>query len=50
MQTPEIAARMDAGSEVRSAGAWLRTLGFVLASAVCYYVATQIAWSLYLPR
>ena len=49
MQTPEIAARMDAGSEVRSAGAWLRTLGFVLASAVCYYVATQIAWSLTFP-
>ena len=27
----------------------LRTLGFVLASAVCYYVATQIAWTLTFP-
>jgi PAS domain S-box-containing protein len=26
-----------------------RTLGYVLASAVCYYVATQIAWTLTFP-
>ena len=36
-------------SEGRSAGASLRTVGFVLASAVCYYVATQIAWALTFP-
>ena len=26
-----------------------RTVGFVLASAVCYYAATQIAWALTFP-
>ena len=35
--------------EGRSAGSLLRTAGFVLASAVCYYVATQIAWALCFP-
>ena len=33
-----------------SAGALLRTAGFVLAGAVCYYVATQIAWTLTFPE
>ena len=40
---------IDAGPEGRSAAAALRTVGFVLASAVCYYVATQIAWVLTFP-
>ena len=43
------AARISAGPEGRSAGATLRTVGYVLASAVCYYVATRIAWSLTFP-
>jgi two-component system, LuxR family, sensor kinase FixL len=30
-------------------GAWLRTVCGVLAAAVCYYVATQIAWALCFP-
>ena len=33
----------------RSAAASLRTVCYVLASAVSYYVATQIAWSLTFP-
>ena len=37
-----------AGEERRSAGA-LRTVSYVLASTVCYYVATQIAWTLTFP-
>ena len=45
----ELAARISAGPEGRSAGASLRTVGYVLASAVCYYVATQIAWALTFP-
>jgi PAS domain S-box-containing protein len=45
----ELAARINAGSEGRSVGASLRTVGFVLASTVCYYVATQIAWALTFP-
>ena len=44
-----LAARIDAGPEGRFAGAPLRTLGYVLASSVCYYVATQIAWALTFP-
>ena len=43
------AARTGAGPEGRSAGASLRTVCCVLASAVCYYVATQIAWALCFP-
>ena len=43
------AARISAGPIGRTAGASLRTVGFVLASAVCYYVATQIAWALTFP-
>ena len=43
------AARIDAGSEGRSAGASLRTVFYVLASSVCYYVATLIAWALTFP-
>ena len=45
----ELAARISAGPEGRSAGASLRTVCCVLASAVCYYVATQIAWALCFP-
>jgi integral membrane sensor domain MASE1 len=44
-----LAARIDAGPEGRFARARLRTLGYVLASTVCYYVATQIAWALTFP-
>src|SRR5688572_24517270 len=40
------AARISARPEARSAGASLRTVFFVLASAVSYYGATQIAWAL----
>src|SRR5687767_4769241 len=36
------AARMNAGPKGRS-GAFLRTVCYVLVSAVCYYVATRIA-------
>jgi PAS domain S-box-containing protein len=38
-----------AGAEGRSVGAAVRTVGFVLATSVCYYVATQIAWALTFP-
>ena len=41
--------KANAGSEGRSAGASLRTLSYVLASTVSYYVATQIAWALTFP-
>src|SRR6478672_6454704 len=44
----ELSAQINAGSEGRSA-VFLRTVCCVLASAVCYYVATQIAWSLCFP-
>ena len=43
------AARISAGPEGRSAGVSLRTVCYVLASAVSYYVATQIAWALTFP-
>ena len=49
MLTRELAARIDAAPEERSAGAWLRTLGFVLASAACYFAATLLAWALCFP-
>src|SRR4029077_14340082 len=39
----------NAGRGGRSAGASLRTVSYVLASAVSYYVATQIAWALTFP-
>ena len=45
----ELAARISAGPEGRSAGASLRTVLYVLATAVCYYVATQVAWALTFP-
>ncbi len=45
----ELAARVSAGTEGRSAGALLRTAGRVLASTVSYYVATHIAWALTFP-
>ena len=41
---------MPAGPEGRAAGAGLRTASYVLASTVCYYVATQIAWVLTFPE
>ena len=44
----ELAARINAEPEGRS-GAFLRTVCFVLATGVCYYVATQIAWALCFP-
>ena len=46
----ELAARMHAGREGRSAGASLRMVCRVLASAISYYVATQIAWALTFPE
>ncbi len=45
----ELAARISAGPEARSAGASLPTVLYVLATAVCYYVATQVAWALCFP-
>ena len=43
----ELGARIKA--EPKHSQAFLRTLCCVLASAVCYYVATQIAWALCFP-
>ena len=43
------AARIGAAAEGRSAVASLRTVSYVLASTVSYYVATQIAWALTFP-
>ena len=40
---------MNDGAVGRSAAALLRTVCYVLASSVSYYVATQIAWSLTFP-
>ena len=45
----KLAAQMNAGPAGPSAGALLRTVCCVLASAACYYVATQIAWALCFP-
>ena len=45
----DLAAGISAGPEGRSAGASLRTAGYVLASTLSYYVATQIAWTLTFP-
>jgi PAS domain S-box-containing protein len=42
----EVAVPINTGSDVRSL---LRTVCYVLACAVCYYVATQIAWLLRFP-
>jgi two-component system, LuxR family, sensor kinase FixL len=47
--SPELAARLSARPEVRTEGVSLRTLSFVLASALGYYAATQIAWALTFP-
>ena len=44
----DLEPQVIAGPEGRS-GAFLRTVCFVLATAVCYYVATQIAWALCFP-
>ena len=49
LQNRELAARISAGLEGRSAAAWLRTACCVLASSISYYVATQIAWALTFP-
>jgi len=43
------AARTTAEPEGRSAAASLRTVWYVLAGGVCYYVATQIAWTVTFP-
>jgi len=43
------ADRISAGPEGRSIGASFRTVSFVLASTVCYYLATQMAWTLTFP-
>jgi len=45
----ELAVPRSAGPEERSGGSLLRTAFYVLASAVSYYVATQIAWTLRFP-
>jgi len=45
----ELAARAHTGAVGRSVGASLRTVCFVLASTLSYYVATQIAWALTFP-
>lgn len=45
----ELAARISAGPEGRSTGALLRTVLYLLATAVCYYVCTQVAWELCFP-
>jgi two-component system, LuxR family, sensor kinase FixL len=49
MLNRELAAGIDAKAEGRSAGGWLRTLGFVLVSAACYFGATLLAWALCFP-
>ena len=46
----ELAFRTNAAAEERPAGASLRTIGGVLAIAICYYVATRIAWELCFPN
>ncbi len=45
----ELAAWTSAGPGRRSAVASLRTVLYVLATAVCYYLATQVAWLLCFP-
>src|SRR6187397_3226349 len=45
----ELQARPSAEPELRSAGASLRTVWYVLASTASYYLATQIAWALTFP-
>src|SRR4029453_17185150 len=45
----EVAARTNAGWEGRPGGALFRTACCVLASAVCYYAATRMAWALCFP-
>ncbi len=47
--SPELAVPVRAEPGVRAAGVSLRTVSFVLASAVGYYAATQIAWALTFP-
>src|SRR5688572_25641787 len=45
----ELAARINAGPVGRSARASLAMVWRVLATAACYYLATQIAWALCFP-
>ena len=45
----DLAAGISAGPRDASVGASLRTVGYILASALSYYVATQIAWALTFP-
>jgi PAS domain S-box-containing protein len=49
LRNRELAVPINAGHERRFAGPSLRTICGVLASAICYYVATQIAWALTFP-
>ena len=49
LRSSEVATRISAEPEGRSAWASLRTVSYVLASTVSYYVATQIAWALTFP-
>jgi PAS domain S-box-containing protein len=46
---PELAVPRNAGPEDHTVGASLRTVSYVLATAVSYYAATQIAWALRFP-
>jgi len=46
---PELAARINVESAERSAEVSLRTVSFVIASALGYYGATHIAWALTFP-
>src|SRR6188768_3177470 len=45
----ELAARISARSEGRSTVSSLRTVSYILASTVSYYIATQVAWALTFP-
>src|SRR5688572_22595091 len=46
---PRYAASIDVGPDARSAAALLHTAGYILASTIAYYGATQIAWTLTFP-
>src|SRR5688572_11018371 len=45
----DVTAGISTGPKGRSAWAALRTVSYVLASTVSYYVATQSAWALTFP-
>src|SRR6188474_1694057 len=46
---PELEARINVESAERSAEVSIRTVSFVIASALGYYGATHIAWALTFP-